>query len=72
MKLTLVAVLGFTSVLAVALDSEIPKTIAASVGDSLHWTEDQFLAAAEAMPDSKYDFIPRRAISKECAHSANR
>jgi uncharacterized damage-inducible protein DinB len=61
MKLIIGMILAFASVLAGAVDSprdEIPKTIADSVADSLHWTEDQFLAAAEAMPESKYDFIP--------------
>jgi uncharacterized damage-inducible protein DinB len=36
----------------------IPKTIAESVGDGLHWTEGQFLSIAEAMPEDKYSFIP--------------
>jgi len=36
----------------------IPKDIAESVSRSLEWTEGQFLAAAEAMPEDKYAFIP--------------
>lgn len=36
----------------------IPKTIAASVGDALRFTESEFLSAAEAMPADKYSYIP--------------
>jgi len=37
---------------------QVPKTIADSVAGSLQWTEDQFYSVAEAMPDTKYDYIP--------------
>jgi len=43
---------------AAAQENEIPKNIAESVGGSLEWTEGQFLAGAEAMPEEKYVFIP--------------
>ena len=39
-------------------DDQVPKSIADSVGNMLQWTEDQFYSIAEAMPESKYDFIP--------------
>jgi uncharacterized damage-inducible protein DinB len=61
MKLTVIVFLSFASILVAAVDAvkdEVPNNIADSVGGALHWTEDQFLAAAEAMPESKYDFIP--------------
>jgi len=43
---------------AVAQQDDVPKNIADSVGGALHWTEGQFLGVAEAMPESKYDFVP--------------
>ena len=44
---------------AAAQDQDaIPKTIAASVGDALRFTESEFLSAAEAMPAEKYSYIP--------------
>jgi hypothetical protein len=39
-------------------EQEIPKTTAESVSAILSYTEDQFLAVAEAMPAEKYSFIP--------------
>jgi uncharacterized damage-inducible protein DinB len=36
----------------------IPKTIAASVGDALRYTESEFFSAAEAMPADKYSYVP--------------
>src|SRR5436190_1792806 len=44
---------------AAAQQDDVPKNIADSVGGALHWTEGQFLGVAEAMPESKYDFVPR-------------
>jgi hypothetical protein len=41
-----------------AQQGEIPKNIADSVGDSLHYTEDEFYSIAQAMPDAKFDYIP--------------
>jgi hypothetical protein len=41
-----------------AQEGDVPKSIADSVGGALHWTEEQFLGVAEAMPESKYDFVP--------------
>src|SRR6266566_2851498 len=46
------------SLLTSAQESDVPKNIAESVGGALHWTEGQFLGVAEAMPESKYDFVP--------------
>ncbi len=43
---------------ASAQQEEIPKTVAASVGDILSYTEDQFLSVAEAMPAEKYFYVP--------------
>lgn len=43
---------------AFAQQDEIPKNIADSVGSMLRYTEGQFLAVAEAMPESKYSFVP--------------
>jgi uncharacterized damage-inducible protein DinB len=37
---------------------DIPKSIAESVGFTLQFTEGNFLALAEAMPEDKYSFIP--------------
>ncbi len=37
---------------------DVPTSIAASVGDSLKFTEESFLSIAEAMPEEKYGFIP--------------
>jgi hypothetical protein len=37
---------------------QVPKTLAASVGATLDFVEGQFLSVAEAMPESKYGFIP--------------
>jgi uncharacterized damage-inducible protein DinB len=36
----------------------VPTTIPESVGGPLHWAEKSFLSLAEAMPESKYSFIP--------------
>jgi uncharacterized damage-inducible protein DinB len=43
---------------------EIPKTTAASIGEILSYTEDQFLSVAEAMPAEKYSYIPSAAGGK--------
>lgn len=56
---------------------DIPKSIAASVGKALSWTEGQFLSVAEAMPDDKYGFVPTagnfkdvRSFSEQVKHVA--
>jgi uncharacterized damage-inducible protein DinB len=54
----LVVVLCFVFTSASAQQKEIPKTVADSIGQTLHWTEDQFYSVAEAMPETKYDYIP--------------
>jgi uncharacterized damage-inducible protein DinB len=43
---------------AAAKADDIPKTLGASVGNSMKFIEGSFLGIAEAMPESKYDFIP--------------
>src|SRR5436305_2652462 len=48
--------LVFTS--ALAQENEAPKNIADSVGGALRYTQGQFLGVAEAMPESKYAYIP--------------
>ena len=37
---------------------KIPKNIADSVAGALSWTEGQFMATAEAMPEEKNSFVP--------------
>jgi uncharacterized damage-inducible protein DinB len=54
--------LAATPVLA---QEEIPKNIADSVGEVLKFAQQQFLAAAEAMPAGKYSFIPSAGNFKE-------
>jgi uncharacterized damage-inducible protein DinB len=61
MKATiLITALGLTisAIPAIAQQDEVPKSIAESVGSSLSWTEGEFLAIAEAMPEDKYSFVP--------------
>jgi hypothetical protein len=41
-----------------AQNQPIPKTIAESVEGPLKMVEGQFVSVAEAMPESKYSFIP--------------
>jgi uncharacterized damage-inducible protein DinB len=43
---------------AIGQQDQVPKNISDSIGGTLHWTEQQFAAAAEAMPGDKYSFIP--------------
>ena len=43
---------------AFAQKEEIPKSISESVGFTLGWAEKGFLSAAEAMPESKYSYVP--------------
>ncbi len=50
---------------ALAQKDYVPRNIADSVGGALHWTEDQFYSVAEAMPDSKYDFVPTAGNFKD-------
>jgi uncharacterized damage-inducible protein DinB len=52
------AILCSLSTFSAAQEGDIPKTIADSVGQTLKWTEDQFYSIADAMPESKYNFIP--------------
>ena len=54
----LLALICLSAVAAFAQQDEIPKNIADSVGGALRYTEGQFLAIAEAMPESKYSFVP--------------
>jgi DinB superfamily len=41
-----------------AQQDAVPTNVADSVGDALHYTADQFLSVAEAMPAEKYDYLP--------------
>jgi uncharacterized damage-inducible protein DinB len=50
---------------ALAQKDDVPNNIAGSVGAALHWTEDQFYSVAEAMPDSKYEFVPAAGNFKD-------
>jgi uncharacterized damage-inducible protein DinB len=45
-------------IMPVFAQNEIPKTIEGSVAHTLDFVEGQFLSIAEAMPESKYGFIP--------------
>lgn len=45
-------------IVPVFAQNEIPKTIEGSVAPMLDMAEGQFLSIAEAMPESKYSFIP--------------
>ena len=50
---------------ALAQNDDIPKSISASVGDVLQYAQQQFLAAAEAMPADRYSFIPTAGSFKD-------
>ena len=50
---------------ALAQKDEIPQTLADSVGGPLKWSQDQFYAAAEAMPDNKYGYVPTAGNFKD-------
>ena len=50
---------------AFAQKGDIPKSISESVGDVLDFAQQQFLAAAEAMPADKYTFIPSTGSFKD-------
>jgi uncharacterized damage-inducible protein DinB len=41
-----------------AQEEAIPKNISESVGRTFEFTQSSFIAVAEAMPESKYSFIP--------------
>jgi len=43
---------------ASAQKDEIPKSISESVGGALGWAEKSFISVAEAMPESKYSYVP--------------
>jgi uncharacterized damage-inducible protein DinB len=61
MKLTVVVFflsLTACTVLTLAAQDQVPTNISESVGGALSWTEGQFLAVAEAMPEDKYSFVP--------------
>ena len=57
------AIVLFVSLILVApatsaQKEDIPKSISESVGGALDWTEKGFLSVAEAMPESKYSYVP--------------
>jgi len=75
MRTILLAAL-FTSA-GFAQNQPIPKTIAESVEGPLKMIEGQFLSIAEAMPESKYSFIPTagkfdgvRSFAEQVKHAA--
>ena len=60
-----------------AQNTEIPKTIEGSIAPLLATVEGQFLGVAEAMPESKYSFVPTagkfddvRSFSEQVKHVA--
>jgi len=62
---------------AFAQPAEIPKSIAESVGSTLRFAEGELLGVAEAMPESKYSFIPTagnykgaRSFGEQVKHAA--
>jgi len=57
------ALIVFASLILVAppifaQKEEIPKSLSESVGGALGWAEKGFLSVAEAMPETKYSYIP--------------
>ena len=57
------ALIVFASLILVAPPTsaqkeEIPKSLSESVGGLLGWAEKSFLSVAEAMPETKYSYIP--------------
>jgi len=57
------ALIFFASLILVAPPTsaqmeEIPKSLSESVGGPLGWAEKSFLSVAEAMPETKYSYIP--------------
>lgn len=66
MKLLLTFAVWMIACLPVfAQKDDVPKDIAGSIGGTLKWTESQFLSVAEAMPESKYDFVPTAGNFKD-------
>ena len=57
MKIAMAALVFLSGIFVFAQD-EVPKTIAESIGNSLQYAQGEFMAAAEAMPESKYSYIP--------------
>jgi uncharacterized damage-inducible protein DinB len=60
-----IAVVVFTSAAFLLGQDETPKTIAQSIGGSLRFAQAGFMAAAEAMPEAKYSFIPTAGEFKD-------
>ena len=57
------ALIVFASLILVAPPTsaqkeEIPKSLSESIGGALGWAEKGFLSVAEAMPETKYSYIP--------------
>jgi uncharacterized damage-inducible protein DinB len=76
MKPIIGLLLFFTASCALAQD-EVPKTIAQSIGNTLEFAQGGFMAAAEAMPEAKYSFIPNlgdfkgtRSFAEQVKHVA--
>src|SRR5947209_2786477 len=53
------------SLLLPAQSNDIPTTIAGSVGGALKHTQARFVEIAEAMPETKYSFIPTAGAFKD-------
>jgi len=58
-------VLVLASTLTATAQDDVPKTIAESVGGALKHTQARFLEIAEAMPETKYSFIPTAGAFKD-------
>ena len=56
---------AFTVRLTLWAQDDVPKNIADSVGGALTHTEGRFVEIAEAMPESKYSFIPTVGAFKD-------
>ncbi|MBZ5601101.1 MAG: hypothetical protein LAO79_02220 [Acidobacteriia bacterium] len=57
-------VLGLLIAISAATAQQAPKTIAESVSQTLSMAEGQLLGIVEAMPESKYSFIPTAGCEK--------
>ena len=53
-----VALLAMPLAITFAQDKDIPKNIADSVGRTMRYSQGQLLGLAEAMPESKYSYVP--------------
>lgn len=54
------------------LDASEKTAIVTQLDHQLSFVEHEVIAAAEAMPESKYSFVPTGVISRACGTSPNR